>query len=171
MNATDSSNRAALTCFAHLEHEEAMLRDTLDMLQAIRQALLERNFERLATALQRQQRVARAAVELRAKRDRLRDWMAATLKTAASELTLSVLLEHLGEPLQGQLRCRQQKLSEMARQVHLLNHGNAQLIRQSMDLLRQLLDGLTGTDQGPPRYTSHGRIERGERGSTFQKRC
>ncbi|MGI9516991.1 MAG: flagellar export chaperone FlgN, partial [Pirellulaceae bacterium] len=144
MNTTDSSRQMALTCFAHLEHEEAMLRETLEMLQAIRVALLQRNLERLSEVLQRQERVTRAATELQAARDRLRRSIGEALHLPGEEITLSALAQQLSEPLQSQLLRRQKKLSEMAREVHLLNHGNAMLIRQSMELLQELLNCLTG---------------------------
>jgi flagellar biosynthesis/type III secretory pathway chaperone len=167
---TDSSKQAALSCFAHLEHEEAMLRETLEMLQAIRLALLKRNLARLSDVLQHQQRVVHAAAELRTARDRLRQSLGAELGVSGEETTLSALAAQLDEPMRGQLLGRQKKLSEMAREVHFLNHGNALLVRQSMDMLQQLFDSLTG-NQGVPRYTADGQIDRGERGSTFQTRC
>ena len=40
-----------------------------------------------------------------------------------------------------------------------------------MDLLQELLNCLTGTEPGPPRYTADGQVDRGERGSTFQTRA
>lgn len=162
----------AATCLvaslAHMEQEEAMLKETQESLREVRDALVQGDLGRLAGSLERQAHTARAAAELRLAREKFRQQVAETLRVSAEQVTFGWLAEHLpGEAGQRIARCRE-RLCRLAIEVDQLNRSNASLILHSLDFLNQLLLEITGGDKGSNRYGATGGRDIGQCGSLIK---
>jgi hypothetical protein len=160
-----------LACLAHLEQEEAMLSATLESLGQVRAALLGRDLAALERALESQSHTARAADELRGRRNQLRYAIADRLGLDPRTVTL----QHLADRVQSDdrvrlARCRQ-RLHSISIQIDRMNRGNAALVQHSVEFLHQFLMSVTGGEPVGDRYRPSGRIERASCGSLFEGRA
>jgi hypothetical protein len=165
------SDGLALKCLAHLEKEEAMLDQAVQALRQVRTALVQGDAGQLSQALQQQQHTTQAADDLRAARGRLRQSVARVLGIAANEATLGALADRVSGEMRNRLLGYRVRLTQMARELEMMNRGNAALIQQSMHLLQRLLAQLTGNENATDRYAPSGQRELGGGGSMFQTRC
>ena len=123
-----------------------MLSETLESLRQVRAALRRGDLAGLKRSLGQQADTARAAHQLQARRARLRDEMASALGVPARCVTLRWLADRLPVPLAQCFEQRRQRLHQMTLQVGRLGRDNADLVRQSVMLLHQLLIELAGTE-------------------------
>jgi flagellar biosynthesis/type III secretory pathway chaperone len=156
--------------FTHLDNEENALRETIQALHEVRGAIMKRDMEALAQALNQQQQLANKNASQAQARNAVRHRLAAILQVNVDYVNLSLLAQRTTPTMREQLFGRQRRLVELATEADLLNRANAALIRQSIDLLQQVLTCLTG-ESGTDSYNASGQIQSGDFESTVQTSC
>jgi hypothetical protein len=162
--------RVVQACFAHLEQEETLLDGTLQVCRQMRAALVRGDAPALTEALAQQDQAARAGQEFHERRVRLRDELAAALRTPAESVTLRMFVAHLpGETGQRLARAREH-VHRLATDVDRLNRGNALVVHSSLNCLQQLLVSLTGGGQTGECYGPAGKHQEIGCGSLIELR-
>ncbi len=137
---------------SHMRDEERTLAILLVTVREIRQALLNRDGERLTQALEAEANSFRQGEVMRDRRVTLRQDMAARLNITPEEVTLSRLDGCVSANARGELaRCRQ-RLHEMSEELFRLNRQNGAMIQQTLDLTERIVGQLTG---GGPHFASY----------------
>ncbi len=137
---------------SHLREEEQTLSVLLVAVREIRQALMNRDGERLTQALEAEADSFHMGEVMRDKRAILRREMGSRLNIAPDEVTLSRLDGYVSSESRGELlRCRQ-RLQEMSEELLRLNRQNAAMIQQTLDLTERIVGQITG---GGPHFTSY----------------
>lgn len=167
----ENPDTLAVACIGHLQQEEAMLTSTLEMLQQIRAALVNRNQAALAEALEAQQRSEKSASELHASRELVRLRIGRCLGLPPAEATLKQLSQRVTGELRERLSAGRRRLAELTMEIDSVNRCNAVLVQQSMGLLNQVLFCLTGQDGSSQRYGASGQMSSGNSGSVIQCEC
>jgi hypothetical protein len=145
----------ACTLLEHLDREAAALRETIDALRQMHQALRGSDLEALRRAEARQEEVAARLERLRRDRHDLVGSLAEAADCAPDELTLRGLAAELSSPLRERLDESRRALSSLASQVAALNHANAALALHGLAFVRGFLNGLLGEAPGG-RYSRNG---------------
>jgi hypothetical protein len=153
-----------------MQQEEAMLAETLDSLKQVRAALRGGGIDLLREALDRQNRLTRAAAELRERRAHLRRDMSAALGISPREVTLMGLAAQLPADVATRLADCRDRLSDMAAEVDRLNRANAALVGQSLDFLERFLTEITDGDRSGAGYGPTGATRVSALGSIFEAR-
>jgi hypothetical protein len=141
----------ARLCLEHVAREEAQLGATRDAVGAIRDALLGKNQDALAAALERHEEAARRGEELNLRRDAFRRDVARKLGVPHESVTLDLLADRFPD-MAGAIAQSQARLRQLAAEVERLNHSNAALLSYCLDFLQRFFDQLTGT----PRVRRYG---------------
>jgi hypothetical protein len=137
---------------AHLAEEEEFLQTTVEALGQTRTALVSGSLQTLRQALQRQATLEQAGAEMRDLRNQLRHHIASVLGVPAPSATLELLAGRVPAHLSASLKASRQRLRCLAATANELNRGNALLLKSGIDLLDQVLSGLTGGSPGGKRY-------------------
>ena len=163
----------ALFCISQLEHEEAMLHETLEVVRAIRVALINQDLAQLSVHLEDLQRIGRSAAELARNRIQLRERISRTIGVEFEQAMLRTFAMHVQGDLRDRLLDCRQRLASIANEVDIVNRANAGLVRHSLDLMRQLLEAFTGADSvGSNRYAATGQVQTtSSAGSLIQRSC
>ncbi|TXT27399.1 MAG: hypothetical protein FD138_2756 [Planctomycetota bacterium] len=148
---TDSTDHDA-RIISHLRDEEQTLAILLVAVREIRQALLNRDGERLTQALEAEADSFQMGEVMRDKRATLRQDMAARLHIAPEAVTLSRLERCVSAEASGELEKCRQRLQQMSDELLRLNRQNAAMIQQTLDLTERIVSQLTG---GGPHFTSY----------------
>jgi hypothetical protein len=115
--------------------------------------------------------IGQAMHGIAARRDALRQAIAAALEVPIHQATLSRLLSDVAPPARDQLRAVRQQVAQLAHEVDRLTRTTAAIIQTQLALLDEVLACLTGSAASAPRYTAGGAMERPQGGSMFETRC
>ena len=149
---TNASAQQDERLISHLRDEEKTLAILLVAVREIRQALLNRDGERLTQALEAEADSFQMGEQMRDKRAAFRQELAERLQVAPSEVTLSRLEAIVSAGARGELAKCRQRLQEMSDELLRLNRQNGAMIQQTLDLTERLVGQLTG---GGPHFTSY----------------
>jgi hypothetical protein len=166
-----SLDKLARTCLSHFAEEEAMLQETLEVLLAVRSALVHGDRDDLSVALASQEHTVRSVQTIHEKRMSVRRIMADLLGVPLRSVTLHLLAERVGGETGDGILDYRRRLTQLTAEVQRIHRANAALIHQSISLLERLLVQLTGGDDGGGRYGPMGVVDSGHGGSMIQARC
>lgn len=152
----------------HLRDEEQTLAILLVAVREIRQALLNRDGERLTQALQAEADSFQMGAEMRERRVVFRQQMAERLQIDPAEVTFSRLEGCVSEETRGELAKIRKRLEEMSDELLRLNRQNAAMIQQTLDLTERIVGSLTGSGPHFTGYNATGRSETTHSGPVVQ---
>ena len=159
----------AQVCLDHFAREEAHLGDMLDILRALRLALLGKDQQVIEEALCRQQDAVRRSEELSRQRSEFCRDIGEHLGLPGNEVTLTALIAHLPTHLQYAAEQARARLRRDAAEVDRLNRAIATLLHSCLGFLRRFFDELTGRDPDGP-YCPAGALRDTPSGSLIDAR-
>ncbi len=157
---TEVVEKLALRCVAHLQQEEAMLRESFRIVEATRESLLLRDGALLQVTVDQQRHTATAADALRTERERMRTDIAQTLDVAHDRATVSNLAKQASDAVAKELRATQQRLTRLAARVQTLHRANAVLALQTNHMVAGALQKLIGAHLSETSYARNGERQR-----------
>ena len=140
----------------HLHDEEAVLQATLECLAATRESLLENNLDGFSESLGEQVEHNRKADELQNHRNQLLHEVGRELQIESTAISLRDIAERLPNESGEALQETRQRLQQLITEIKKYNLHNALLIRQSVDLTREVLAHLTKEELSGDVYDSAG---------------
>ncbi len=140
----------------HMQQEEATLTETLATLHETRKSLLDNNLKAFTDSVRHQAKAADTAAELRATRTQMMQVLSVSLDIPHAELTLKRIGQELPESAAQWIGQCRQRLRAMAEEAQRVNYQNALMIRQSVDLTRNVLSQLTKDEDSGDTYNSAG---------------
>lgn len=154
MTALQSDLYARLT--NHLNDEEAVLKATLECLAASRESLIGNDLDGFSHALGEQVEHNRKADELQNQRNQLLHEVGQELQIECSSISLREIAERLPSESSEALSETRERLQKLITEIKKYNLHNALLIRQSVDLTREVLAHLTKEELSGDVYDSAG---------------
>lgn len=143
----------SLAFLTHLEREEAVLLDTLDLLRRVRAALLRSDAAELQALRAPQELAAAATDRLRAERDALRVRLGQVIGQEPAGVSLTTLTAALPADLRRPIVGAGDRLRALAKEADRLVRANANLasylVRFTRGVLLNLTGGETRTCYGP----------------------
>jgi hypothetical protein len=147
----------ARRCLTHLKREEAVLKRLGGVIGDIRQALFDRDLEKMDALTDQQQKTSRSAEQLAAARNQLRAEIAKHARVLPEAATVSLLAERVTGPLRESLLEQRERVQLAALHVNQLVHANATLTSQLMELIEMVFRQLSGDPARLPCYEASGR--------------
>lgn len=143
-DAQTTTTGQAARLMDHLREEEATLSLLLDAVHAVHDALLARDGDRLAQALDSESQALRIGELMRERRRVLQTAIATANGIAPDDVTLGWITANVGADASVEATCCRNHLVEMSAELARLNRQNSAMIRQSLDLSRSILNQLIG---------------------------
>ena len=144
---TSQSNPIAILaqqCLAHLDREEAYLRDLRDSLLELNLALRRGSLDQMESARSKQAHNAERGLALSPLRNDLVARIAAAFQLRSEEITLSRLVVQLPRPWSDQITAYQHRMRELSAEIHFLNRRNASLVQFCRTYMKQILTDASG---------------------------
>ena len=148
--------KLATRCSIHLQQEEAVLKETLRIVEETREGLLQRNGERLERSVLEQQRTFEAAAAIRTRRMSMRQDIAKQLEVDLEKATISNLADKSPLPVGNELRESRVRLSKLVARVRTMHRTNAVLAIQTNRIVANALHKLIGQDIENASYARDG---------------
>jgi len=156
---TELTDRLFTHCLAYLEREEAYQSELLEMVQLVRQCLIQGDVARLQTVVREAEDLGRVGAEMeRERRELLAEAAVALRMPSARGLTVRRIAQHLRPDHRRRLVERAEKVRDLVERVRRLNEGNAMLVRHHLELLRQVLHTLVGEPTAGTLYGPAGEV-------------
>ena len=156
MNANEIK-KLATRCSAHLQREEAVLQETLRIVEETREGLLARDGERLERSVTEQQKTFEAAEAIRVRREAMRKEIAALLDLTLEKATITRLAEKSPIAVGNELRNSRTRLSKLVARVRTMHRTNAVLAIQTNRIVANALHKLIGLDMENASYAKNGK--------------
>jgi hypothetical protein len=153
---------------AHLREEEQTLAMLLVAVREIRQALLNRDGERLTQALLVEADSFQRSEGMRDKRMAIRQEWAKRLQVTPAEVTLSRMESVVSPEARDELVMCRQRLQEMSEELLQLNRQNGAMIQQTLDLTERIVGQLTDGGSHFTSYNAAGQSESAHVGPLLQ---
>jgi len=134
--------------------------------RAKQRAIVASDIEGITTAVAREEELVAAAGRLEAERLELRCRLAQADRRLGPNSRLLHLIEILDGPPRDLLASRRERLLGLSAQINEVNRLNFQLLRSSLDLLREILDDVFGAPADPRVYDPSGRPTAASPGAT-----
>jgi exonuclease VII large subunit len=169
VNRAELSAALAQACCAHLEDEEAGLNQLLELLLQNRQAMLDRNVDKLLETTRELRLHHEKAALTQRRRHRLRQQIGEFWEISAEQVTMSQCLRLFDSDLRERMRDLQRRLQDTVKSLDGLVQGNAFLASQFSLMIDQTLQVLSGHSV-TPRYGASGQLDRSQEMSVFETR-
>ncbi len=154
------TDRLYTLCLAYLEREEAYQTQLLEVLQTVRQCLVQGDLARLQAVVRDSQDLQRVAREMERERHDLLAEAAVALRVPDSRgLTIGRIAQALDRQRRDQLMERAAALRQLVQRVRRTNEGNALLLRHHVELLRRVLHTLVGEPTAGTLYGPGGEVD------------
>jgi flagellar biosynthesis/type III secretory pathway chaperone len=163
-------NRISTFCETHLQQEEAWLTEAVKSLEAVRDGLVQNDWQVLNQALEQQGLILARVDAVRDARHQLRQEIAETFGVAVEDACIDTVARVLPQAKAATLRSLRDRTSRLARQVEQLNRHNAYLTNFSQDFTNQVLANITGEPAPVERYGARGICHPVTCGSMLQAR-
>ena len=167
IKSEEKRNQLAQQLLRHLERETVVLRATYKLVNSIRSTLLETDADQLHGLVERLDHHQYRDEGLIRERERLSKQLCRVLDAPQGQATISELIRHLASPLKERLAESRRELRQEARAVYQLNRANLAIASQKSDLIRNILEGLTGKPTSS-RYERSGHINHSDGGPVFE---
>jgi flagellar biosynthesis/type III secretory pathway chaperone len=163
-------DRISNLCENHLLQEEAWLTEAVRSLEAVRDGLVQNDWQVLTRALEDQGIILSSVDSVREDRRRLRQEIAAIFTVSLEDACIETVAQALPMAQAKSLRSQRDRTSRLARQVEQLNRHNAYLTNFSQDFTNQVLANITGEPTSVERYGARGVCHSVTCGSLLQAR-
>lgn len=154
---TSEIKKLATRCSVHLQQEEAVLKETLRIVEETREGLLARDGQRLEHSVAEQQKTFEAAAAIRIRREAMRQEIAESLELAPEQATISRLADQSPAAVGNQLRDSRTRLSKLIARVRTMHRTNAVLAIQTNRIVANALHKLIGLDVENASYARNGK--------------
>jgi hypothetical protein len=168
--AAQSLERISNLCETHLLQEEAWLTEAVRSLEAVRDGLVQNDWQVLTRALEEQGLILSRIDGVRDDRQRLRQDIADSFAVTVEEACIDIVAQALPKAKAQSLRTQRDRTSRLARQVEQLNRHNAYLTNFSQDFTNQVLANITGEPTPVERYGARGVCQPSFCGSLLEAR-
>ena len=146
-----------------LSSELGTFRQLLALATRKRAALVANKLDELHIIIEEENGLTNRGTEHRRIRDDLVRRLAQWRKLGASNISLTLMLDGVGEPLRGELERLRLELRGVLQSLSQMNDINQTLLRTALALVREVLSGVSGVDQNQG-YDRRG-LEGEQRGS------
>ncbi len=160
-------NQLAQQMLRHLERETTSLQATHQLVKRIRTTLLETDTDQLHDLVEHLETKQYRDEGLIHERERLSNQLARILGLPQGKATISELIRQLDSPWKERLAESRRALRQEARAVYQLNRANLSIASQKGELIRSVLEGLTGKPTSS-RYERSGHINHSDGGPVFE---
>jgi hypothetical protein len=150
----------------NIEQTIGVYEGILEVERAKQRAIVASDVEALTSVDAREEELVAAAGQLEAARLELRCRLAQADRRLGPNSRLLHLIEILDGPARERLASRRERLLGLSAQINEVNRLNFQLLRSSLDLLREILDDVFGAPGDPRVYDPTGRPTAASPGAT-----
>jgi hypothetical protein len=150
----------------NIAHTVAVYEQILETELAKQRAIVASDVEGITAAVAREEELVAAAGRLEAERLDLRYRLAQADRRLGPNSRLLHVIEILDGPPRDLLASRRDRLLGLSAQISEVNRLNFQLLRSSLDLLREILDDVFGSPPDPRVYDPSGRPTEASPGAT-----
>ena len=130
-----------------LSGELGIFRQLLELAKQKRAALVENKLEDLHILIEDENKLSDKGAEHRRIRDDLIRRLAQWRKLPKKQLTLSEMLDGVGNPLRAELEKLREELRQVLKALAETNEINQSLLRTALALVREVLTGVAGASQ------------------------
>ena len=167
MNAEHSTALTAACC-EQLQIEEASLNQLLKLLRENRQAMLDRNVDKLLESARQLQAHQECAALTQRRRSQLRQRMGELWRIPPEEVTISRCLQHCDPDARARLSDLQRRLQGTVQAMQALVQGNVMMAKQFSIMIDQTVQTLSGKPV-TPRYGASGQLDRSQAMNVLEK--
>ena len=150
----------ARACIRQLEDEEANLVATIQCLEALRSCAITSDLKTLKQLLETHQELQTASQRIAAARSALRQRLAVALDVPEKQVTIRGFSQIAPPSYAERLTSLRRRLIPLVNQANSLGHSIVLLVQQSMNLMREVLECLTGQASNDGYSNAGNRVDR-----------
>lgn len=157
-------NEQIFSSMAQVLGEQALLYEgLLELSRKKQRVLVQGGIEEFETILEGEQAILWKAGKLEERRTSLQLQLAGELHLSGEDLTMSRLIESLGDPYAAKFKLLQTGLLSILGELRRLNELNTTLIKKSLEYVNAAMDVLTRAGAAATTYSPDGRLQAGKR--------